>query len=40
MIIVLLDFSVNEEAGMIRDMVVEQFCAAILDHNAGQLLQE
>lgn len=39
MIIVLLDFSVNEEAGMIRDMAVERFCTAILDHNAGELLQ-
>lgn len=40
MIIVLLDFSVNAEAGMIRDMVVERFCTAVLDHNAGELLQE
>jgi len=39
MIIVLLDFSVNEEAGMIRDMAVERLCTAILDHHAGELLQ-
>jgi hypothetical protein len=39
MIIVLLDFSANEEAGRIRDMAVERFCTAILDHNAGELLE-
>jgi Ecdysteroid kinase-like family len=39
MVIVLLDFSVNEEAGMIRDMAVERFCTAILDHKAEELLE-
>ena len=39
MIIVLLDFSVNEEAGMIREMAVERFCTAILDHKAEELLE-
>jgi hypothetical protein len=39
MAIVLLDFSVNEEAGMIRDAAVERFCTAILDHNARELVQ-
>ena len=39
MIIAHIDFSVKEAAGM-RDMVIERCCAAILDHNAGELLQE
>ena len=40
MILAYIDFSMNAAAGMIRDMVIERVCAAILDHNASELLRE
>jgi aminoglycoside/choline kinase family phosphotransferase len=40
MVLAHVDFSVNEAAGRIRDMAIERVGAAILDHNAGELLRE
>jgi hypothetical protein len=40
MVLAHLDFSVNEAAGRIRDMAIERFGAAILDHNVGEFLRE
>lgn len=40
MVLAHVDFSVNEAAGRIRDMAIERVGAAILDHHAGELLQE
>jgi len=40
MILAHIDFSTNAAAGMIRDMVIERVCTAVLDHNAGELLRE
>ena len=37
-IIVLLDFSVNEEARAVRDIVRDRWGGAILEHNVGELL--
>jgi hypothetical protein len=40
MVLAHLDFSVNEAAGRIRDVAIERVGAAILDHDAGELLPE
>jgi aminoglycoside/choline kinase family phosphotransferase len=40
MVLAHVDFSGNQAAGRIRDMAIERIGAAILDHNAGQLLWE
>jgi hypothetical protein len=40
MVLAHLDFSANEAAGRIRDMAIERVGAAVLDHNAGELLRE
>ncbi len=40
MVLAHVDFSVTEAAGRIRDMAIERVGAAILDHNAGELLRE
>jgi thiamine kinase-like enzyme len=40
MILAHMDFSTSEAAGKIRDMAIERFGAAILDHKAGELLRE
>jgi aminoglycoside/choline kinase family phosphotransferase len=40
MVLAYVDFSANEAAGRLRDMAIERVGAAILDHNAGELLPE
>jgi aminoglycoside/choline kinase family phosphotransferase len=40
MVLAHVDFSANEAAGRIRDMAIERVGAAILDHNAGELLRD
>jgi hypothetical protein len=40
MVLAHLDFSASEAAGRIRDMAIERFGAAILDHKASELLRE
>jgi aminoglycoside/choline kinase family phosphotransferase len=40
MVLAHVDFSVSEAAGRLRDMAIERCGAAILDHNAGEVLRE
>jgi hypothetical protein len=40
MVLAHIDFSVNEAAGRLRDMAIVRVGAAILDHDAGELLPE
>jgi hypothetical protein len=40
MVLAHVDFTANEASGKIRDMAIERFGAAILDHDAGELLPE
>jgi aminoglycoside/choline kinase family phosphotransferase len=40
MVLAHLDYSANEAGGRIRDMAIERIGAAIIDHNAGDLLRE
>jgi aminoglycoside/choline kinase family phosphotransferase len=40
MVLAHMDFSANEAAGKIRDMAIERVGAAVLDHNAGDLLPQ
>jgi aminoglycoside/choline kinase family phosphotransferase len=40
MVLAHVDFSANEAAGRIRDMAIERVAAAVLDHNAGELLRD
>jgi hypothetical protein len=40
MVLAHLDFSANQAAGRIRDMAIERVGAAILDHDAGELLEQ
>jgi len=39
MVLAHMDFTANETVIKIRDMAIERICGAVIDHNAGDLLQ-
>jgi Ser/Thr protein kinase RdoA (MazF antagonist) len=40
MVLAHLDFSASEAVGRIRDVAIERICAAVLDHDAAELLRD